>query len=147
MKNIEELLQTMASEKKLLLCVGKDFWHTQDVERLNIPYTVLTDGPHGLRKQAGAGDQLGLGESVKAVCFPAGCSLAASFDPAVTEKVGVEIGRLAKQEQVGVVLGPSMNIKRSPLCGRNFEYYSEDPLLSGRMASRADHARDLSACL
>ena len=115
----------MSLEEKAGLCVGKDFWHIRNIEELGIPPMILTDGPHGIRKQAGAADQLTLGISETAVCFPAGCAIASSFDPAVSELVGEELGKLAKTMDIGVVLGPAINMKRSPLCGRNFEYYSE----------------------
>ena len=149
-KKIRELLSEMTLEEKIGLCVGKDFWHTKGVERLGIPSVMMTDGPHGLRKQEGAGDQLGLGISEKAVCFPAGCAIASSFQPQNAERIGEELGKIAREKQVGVVLGPALNIKRSPLCGRNFEYYSEDPLLSGKMAAAAVkgiQSQGIGACL
>ncbi|WP_125570671.1 beta-glucosidase family protein [Lacticaseibacillus songhuajiangensis] len=149
-QKIDELLASMTLDEKVALCVGKDFWHTQDVQRLGVASTVLTDGPHGIRKQVGTGNQLGLGESVKAICFPTGSAIAASFDPNTSELVGSEIGKLARKEQIGVVLGPAMNIKRSPLCGRNFEYYSEDPLVSGQLATgavRGIQGEGIAACL
>lgn len=149
-QNVDELVAAMTLDEKVSLCVGKDFWHTQDVQRLGVSSAVLTDGPHGIRKQAGTGDQLGLGESVKAICFPTGSAIAASFDDKTSELVGAEVGKLAQSEQIGVVLGPAMNIKRSPLCGRNFEYYSEDPLLSGQLATGAVHGlqgEGIAACL
>ena len=139
----------MSLEEKAGLCVGKDFWHIRNIEELGIPPMILTDGPHGIRKQAGAADQLTLGISETAVCFPAGCAIASSFDPAVSELVGEELGKLAKTMDIGVVLGPAINMKRSPLCGRNFEYYSEDPLVAGTMgagAVRGLQKQNVSAC-
>lgn len=131
---IELLIDQMTLEEKVKICVGKDFWHTQGCERLGIPSVMITDGPHGLRRQAGAGDHLGLGKSEEAICFPAGCAIASSFDEGISELVGSELGKLAQEQGVATVLGPAMNIKRSPLCGRNFEYYSEDPLVSSEIA-------------
>lgn len=131
---IKELIEQMTLDEKIKMCVGKDFWHTQGCERLGIPSVMVTDGPHGLRRQEGAGDQLALGNSEKAICFPAGCAIASSFDPDLAKTVGSELGKLAQTLGVATVLGPAMNIKRSPLCGRNFEYYSEDPLVSSEIA-------------
>ena len=133
-REIKERLQSMTIEEKARLCAGKDFWQTWGDEESGIPPMLMTDGPSGLRKQTEATDHLGLNESNTAVCFPAGCALASSFDPDLAEAVGTEIGKLARAENVGVVLGPSINIKRSPLCGRSFEYYSEDPYVSGKIA-------------
>lgn len=113
---------------------GADFWHTRGVERLGIPQTMVSDGPHGLRKQDQEGDHLGVNDSIKAVCFPAGCATASSFDRELLEEQGKCLGTECQAEGVGVLLGPAMNIKRSPLCGRNFEYLSEDPYLAGEMA-------------
>lgn len=134
-EKIKDLVAQMTLEEKASFCVGKDFWHLQGLERLGIPQTMVTDGPHGLRKQVLAADHLGLSESNTAICFPAGCALASGFDPALAETMGSELGKLAQAEEVSVILGPAMNIKRSPLCGRNFEYYSEDPLVSSRIAA------------
>ena len=125
----------MTLEEKASLCSGADFWHTKPIERLGVPKMMLSDGPHGLRKQDLKADHLGMNESIKAVCFPAGCAMAASFDRELIEKIGETIGNECQAEGVGVVLGPAMNIKRSPLCGRNFEYFSEDPYLTGEMAA------------
>ena len=135
--DVKTIIEKMTLEEKVAFCAGKDFWHLGGIEEFHIPETMVTDGPHGLRKQAMGADHLGLNESVKAVCFPAGCALACSFDPELAREMGAELGKLAQAEDVSVVLGPAMNIKRSPLCGRNFEYYSEDPLLSTRMAAGA----------
>ena len=146
---IQKIISKMSLEEKAGLCVGKDFWHIRNIEELGIPPMILTDGPHGIRKQAGAADQLTLGISETAVCFPAGCAIASSFDPAVSELVGEELGKLAKTMDIGVVLGPAINMKRSPLCGRNFEYYSEDPLVAGTMgagAVRGLQKQNVSAC-
>lgn len=134
-EKLKELVAQLTLEEKASLCAGRDFWHTRAVERLGIPSSMVTDGPHGLRKQAEGGDHLGIGGSETAVAFPTGSALAAGFDPALAQRLGSELGKLAQAENVSVVLGPAMNIKRSPFCGRNFEYYSEDPLLSTRIGT------------
>jgi beta-glucosidase len=132
---IKELISQMTLEEKAGLCSGGDFWHTKPVERLGVPSIMLTDGPHGLRKQADASDHLGLNESINAVCFPAGCAAAASWNPSLIHTMGETIGSECQAENIAVILGPAVNIKRSPLCGRNFEYYSEDPLLATECAA------------
>ena len=132
---IRELISQMTLEEKASLCSGGDFWHTKKVERLNIPDVMVSDGPHGLRKQKDEADHLGVNESIKAICFPAGCALASSFDRDLLYKTGEALGTSCQAENVGVILGPAVNIKRSPLCGRNFEYYSEDPYLAGEIAA------------
>lgn len=133
-RKIRDLIKEMTLEEKAGLCSGADFWHTKGIERLCIPEVMLADGPHGLRKQTDAADHLGINDSIKAVCFPAGCATAASFDKKVARKLGELLGNECQAEGVSTILGPAMNIKRSPLCGRNFEYYSEDPLLSSEIA-------------
>lgn len=132
--DIQKAIAQMTLEEKASLCSGFDFWHTKAVERLDIPAVMVSDGPHGLRKQAQEGDHLGVNDSIPAVCFPAACASAASFDRELTRKIGQGVGEACQHEQVSVVLGPAVNIKRSPLCGRNFEYFSEDPYLAGEMA-------------
>lgn len=127
---IKELISQMTIEEKASLCSGRDFWYTKEIERLGIPSVMVSDGPHGLRKQENEADHLGLNGSIKAVCFPAGCAMAASFSREAARVLGEVLGNECQAENVSTVLGPAMNIKRSPLCGRNFEYYSEDPLLS-----------------
>lgn len=134
-RNIKELVAKMTLEEKASLCSGDDFWHTKPVERLGIPSVMMSDGPHGLRKQDDEADHLGMKESIKAVCFPAACATAASFDPELLEKMGETIGNECQAEDLSIILGPGVNIKRSPLCGRNFEYFSEDPFLAGKLAS------------
>ena len=133
--DIRKLVAQMTLEEKAGLCSGDDFWHTKAVERLGIPRTMVSDGPHGLRKQDDKADHLGVNDSIKAVCFPAACATAASFDPDMIRRMGEAIGDSCQHEKLSVVLGPAVNIKRSPLCGRNFEYFSEDPYLAGRMAT------------
>lgn len=118
-------------EEKASLTSGADFWTTTAIDRAGVPSIMLTDGPHGLRKQRGASDNLGLNDSVPATCFPPAVALGSAFDPELAERVGVALGVESAIEDVAVILGPGINIKRSPLCGRNFEYVSEDPILSG----------------
>ena len=133
--NVKDIVRKMTLEEKAGLCSGADFWRTKEVERLEVPQMMVSDGPHGLRKQEETADHLGLDESVKAVCFPAGCATAASFDRKLLRTLGETLGKECQAEGIGVLLGPAVNIKRSPLCGRNFEYFSEDPYLAGQMAS------------
>lgn len=122
-------------EEKASLTSGRSFWETEAVDRAGIPSIYLTDGPHGVRKQAQGGDHLGIGDSVPATCFPPAVALGSSWDAELLERVGRALGEEAKAEGVGVLLGPGINIKRSPLCGRNFEYLSEDPIVSGRLGA------------
>lgn len=136
---IKDIIAQMTLEEKAGLCSGLDFWHTKGIERLGIPSEMVSDGPHGLRKQDQAADHLGINDSIKAVCFPAGCATASSFDRDLLRKLGETLGEECQAENISTILGPAMNIKRSPLCGRNFEYYSEDPLLSTEMASALVH--------
>lgn len=135
-KTIQELIAAMTLEEKAGLCSGLNFWHTKGVERLGIPSVMMTDGPHGLRKQSTSSDHLGLNNSVPATCFPSAAGLAASWNRDLIRRVGEALGRECQAEGVAVLLGPGTNIKRSPLCGRNFEYFSEDPYLSSEMAAR-----------
>nr|WP_283945876.1 glycoside hydrolase family 3 C-terminal domain-containing protein [Paenibacillus amylolyticus] len=125
----------MTLEEKAGMCSGLDFWHLKGVERLGIPSIMVTDGPHGLRKQDGSADHLGLTSSVPATCFPSAAGLASSWDKELARQVGAALGEECQAEDVAVLLGPGVNIKRSPLGGRNFEYFSEDPLLSTQMAT------------
>ncbi|EOS38350.1 hypothetical protein C808_02551 [Lachnospiraceae bacterium M18-1] len=134
-KELKKLISQMTLDEKAGLCSGADFWSTKGIERLGIPSVTVSDGPHGLRKQKDAADHLGINESIKAVCFPAGCAVAASFSREMARLLGETLGEECQAEDVSVILGPAMNIKRSPLCGRNFEYYSEDPLVSSEMAT------------
>ena len=134
-EEIKNLVSQMTLEEKAGMCSGADFWHLKGVERLGIPSVMVTDGPHGLRKQDNQADHLGINDSVKAVCFPAGCATASSFDRALIRTLGETIGTECQAMDVSTILGPAMNIKRSPLCGRNFEYYSEDPYVSTELAA------------
>ena len=138
-EKIKELVAQMTLEEKAAMCSGADFWHTEAVERLGIPASMVSDGPHGLRKQDQEGDHLGVNKSIEAVCFPAGCGTAASFNRDLLAKMGETLGDECQAEGVSVILGPAVNIKRSPLCGRNFEYYSEDPLVASEMAGALIH--------
>ncbi|HUM37321.1 MAG TPA: glycoside hydrolase family 3 C-terminal domain-containing protein [Anaerolineae bacterium] len=131
---MQNLISQMTLEEKAGLCSGADFWHLKGIARLGVPSIMVTDGPHGLRKQAGAADHVGLNESVPATCFPTASALAATWNRDLIRQVGIALGEECRQEKVGVILGPGANIKRSPLCGRNFEYFSEDPYLTGEIA-------------
>lgn len=134
-EKIQNLISQMTLEEKAGMCSGADFWKLKCVERLGIPQVMVTDGPHGVRKQAEAADHLGINESEKAVCFPAGCATASSFDRDLIRRQGELLGQECQAMNVSTILGPAMNIKRSPLCGRNFEYYSEDPYVSTEIAA------------
>lgn len=150
MVDYTELISKMTDEEKASLCSGADFWHTKGVARLGIPQMMLTDGPHGLRKQIGKNDHLGLNAAYPATCFPTASAAANSWDEAMIEQMGRRLGAETRAQRVGVILGPGVNIKRSPLCGRNFEYYSEDPLLAGKCAAaliRGVQSNGISACV
>lgn len=134
-ENPEERVAGLTLEEKASLTSGLNFWHTKAIERAGIPSIMMTDGPHGLRKQGGGGDHLGLGSSVPATCFPPAVGLGSSWDTDLVERVGAALGAETSIENVGVVLGPGVNIKRSPLCGRNFEYFSEDPIVAGDLGA------------
>lgn len=132
--NIKEVISQMTLEEKCSLLSGGDFWHTKAVERLGVKSVLVSDGPHGLRKQNDEADHLGINEAIKAVCLPAASATAASFDRDLLRQVGEAVGDACQHEGVAVNLGPAVNIKRSPLCGRNFEYFSEDPYLAGELS-------------
>ena len=134
-RDLKKIVSEMTLEEKAGMCSGLDFWHLKEVEHLGIPKVMVSDGPHGLRKQDEKGDHLGINDSIKAVCFPPAVLSACSFDRGLMEEMGKAIGREAQANDVSVVLGPAVNIKRSPLCGRNLEYYSEDPYLAGEIAA------------
>lgn len=139
MKNYDEkarsLLAQMTLEEKAGLCSGSNLWWSKGVERLGVQKIMMTDGPHGLRKQGNLDDQFGITQSVPATCFPTAATTACSFDPDLLEEMGKALGEECLEQGVSILLGPGVNIKRSPLCGRNFEYFSEDPYLAGVMAS------------
>ena len=132
---IRSLVKKLTLEEKVSLCSGSDFWHTEEIKRLDIPSVMMSDGPNGVRKQDPDADVRATNANIKAVCFPAGVNLAASFDTDVVQRVGEAIGEECRSEGIATILAPGNNIKRSPLCGRNFEYYSEDPYLSGKTAA------------
>ncbi len=144
-----DIIKQMTLEEKCYLFSGKDFWQTRSVERLGVPNMTLSDGPHGIRKQEGAGDQLGLNGSLPATCYPTAATIANSWDTALGEEIGEHLGTEAASQGVGTLLGPGLNIKRSPFCGRNFEYFSEDPYLAGKMAAsyiRGIQKNGVAAC-
>jgi len=134
-EDIKKLILEMTLEEKAGLCSGLDFWHTKSVERLGIPSIMMADGPHGLRKQSGKNENLMDNNSIPATCFPTFSAVACSWDRELTERLGAALGEECLAEKVSILLGPGTNIKRSPLCGRNFEYFSEDPYLSAEMAA------------
>ncbi|MBR2728860.1 MAG: glycoside hydrolase family 3 C-terminal domain-containing protein [Lachnospiraceae bacterium] len=144
-----DIISKLSVDEKCHLLSGRDFWSTYSLAAKGIPSIMLSDGPHGIRKQEGAGDQLGLNGSVPATCFPTAATIANSWDPALGEQIGECLGEEAACQGVSVLLGPGLNIKRSPLCGRNFEYFSEDPYLAGKMAAgyiRGIQKNGVSAC-
>lgn len=148
--DIENIISQLTLEEKASLCSGRDFWHTKAVERLGIPSLMMCDGPHGLRKQVGEGDHLGINVSIETNCYPTASALANSFDREVLEALGTALGRECQAEDVAMLLGPGLNMKRSPLCGRNFEYFSEDPYLAGELGAayiRALQAQGVAACV
>ncbi|GFP74467.1 beta-glucosidase [Clostridium fungisolvens] len=145
-----ELIEKMTLEEKASLMSGKDFWQTQEIERLGINSMFLADGPHGIRKQAVAADHLGLNEGIPATCFPTAATVANSWNDELGERVGEYLGEEAISQKVNVLLGPGVNMKRNPLCGRNFQYFSEDPYLAGKMAAgyiRGIQSQGISACV
>lgn len=148
--DVDEVLAELTLEEKAQLCSGRDFWKTQDIQRLGIPSVMMCDGPNGLRKQLGEGDHLGINESIATVCYPTASAMASSFDRELLYELGEELGQECQAEHVGMLLGPGVNMKRSPLCGRNFEYYSEDPYLAGELAAsyiQGLQSRGIAACV
>jgi len=149
MKN-KDIIKKMTIEEKASFMSGKDFWTTMEMKKYDIPSIFLSDGPHGLRKQAAAADQLGLNASIPATCFPTSATVANSWNEALGEEMASYLGKEALSLKVNVLLGPGTNIKRNPLCGRNFEYFSEDPFLAGKMSAayiRGIQSTGVSACL
>src|SRR5689334_16054400 len=130
-------------EQKAALLSGRNFWTTKPIEAAGVPSMLLTDGPHGLRYHERPDYHVGMTDSAPATCFPPAVAVGASWDPEVAARIGAAIGREARAAGITVVLGPGVNIKRSPLCGRNFEYYAEDPLLAGVLG--AAYVRALQA--
>ena len=148
--DIEKILQQMTLEDKIALCSGANFWETKKYEKYGIPSLFMCDGPHGLHKQEDVADMLCVNESRNATCFPAEVTTAGSWDPELLAEIGAAIGEEAKEQGVGLVLGPGTNLKRNPLCGRNFEYFSEDPYLAGKLAAgfiRGAEAQGISTSL
>ena len=145
----ENIIKQMTLAEKAQMMSGKNTWETVDFEKYGIPSMFMSDGPHGLRRQAGAGDHLGLNASLPATCFPTAASVANSWDEKLGEKIGEALAEEAVTMGVNVILGPGLNIKRSPLCGRNFEYFSEDPYHAGKMAAayiRGIQSKGIAAC-
>ena len=148
MKNAE-IIAKLNLEQKCALLSGAGTFTTRGCPKAGVPSIPLSDGPNGVRKQAGAADHLGLNPSVPATCFPTAATVACSWNPALGEQIGQAMGEEAAAQEVAVLLGPGLNTKRSPLCGRNFEYFSEDPYLSGKMAAsyvRGIQSNGISAC-
>ena len=145
----EKIINQMTLEEKARMMSGKNTWETVDFPQYGIPSMCLSDGPHGLRRQAGAGDHLGLNASLPATCFPTAASVANSWDEQLGEEIGTALAEEAVTMGVNVILGPGLNIKRSPLCGRNFEYFSEDPYHAGKIAAayiRGIQSQGIAAC-
>ena len=146
----QEIIDQLTLKEKASLISGKDFWQTVNIDRLNIPSAFLSDGPHGVRRQAAAADHLGLNASIPATCYPTAATMANSWDPELGEGLGERLGQEAAVQKVNILLGPGTNMKRNPLCGRNFEYFSEDPYLAGKMAAgyiRGIQSNGISACV
>ena len=133
--DVKKLVNELTLEEKASLCSGADFWHTKAIDRLNIPAAIVSDGPHGIRKQESLADHMGVAESIKAIGFPTASAMACSFDRDLLHKVGDALGEECVAEDLAVLLGPGINMKRSPICGRNFEYYSEDPVVAGELGA------------
>ena len=133
--DVKKLVNELTLEEKPSLCSGADFWHTEAIDRLNIPAAMVSDGPHGIRKQESLADHMGVAESIKAIGFPTASAMACSFDRDLLHKVGDALGEECVAEDLAVLLGPGINMKRSPICGRNFEYYSEDPVVAGELGA------------
>ena len=149
MQNTELLLKELTLEEKCALLSGAETFKTRGMPKHGIPQIWLSDGPHGLRKQAGESDHLGLNPSVPATCFPTASAIANSWDAALGEEIGAALGEEAAAQEVSVVLGPGLNMKRNPLCGRSFEYFSEDPYLAGKLAAgyiRGIQSKGVAAC-
>lgn len=146
----QDLIDQLTLKEKASLISGKDFWQTVNIDRVGIPSAFLSDGPHGVRRQAAAADHLGLNASIPATSYPTAATMANSWDPELGEELGKRLGQEAAVQKVNVLLGPGLNMKRSPLCGRNFEYFSEDPYLAGKMAAgyvRGIQSNGISACV
>ena len=146
----QDIIDQLTLKEKASLVSGKDFWQTVNIDRVGIPSAFLSDGPHGVRRQAAAADHLGLNASIPATCYPTAATMANSWDPELGEGLGQRLGQEAAVQKVNILLGPGTNMKRNPLCGRNFEYFSEDPYLAGKMAAgyiRGIQSNGISACV
>ena len=149
-RKYQDIIDQLTLKEKASLISGKDFWQTVNIDRVGIPSAFLSDGPHGVRRQAAAADHLGLNASIPATCYPTAATMANSWDPELGEELGQKLGQEAAVQKVNILLGPGLNMKRSPLCGRNFEYFSEDPYLAGKMAAgyvRGIQSNGISACI
>ena len=149
-RKYQDIIDKLTLKQKASLVTGKDFWQTRDILEANIPSAFLSDGPHGVRRQAAAADHLGLNASIPATCYPTAATMANSWDPELGEGLGQRLGQEAAVQKVNILLGPGLNIKRNPLCGRNFEYFSEDPYLAGKMAAgyvRGIQSNGISSCI
>ena len=149
MPDVKSIIRELSLEQKCALLSGGDTFQSRGLPQFGIPSIWLSDGPHGVRKQAGASDHLGINPSEPATCFPTASAVASSWDPALGEEMGQALGQEAAAQNVAVLLGPGLNVKRSPLCGRNFEYFSEDPYLAGKMAAsyiRGIQKNGIAAC-
>lgn len=149
-RKFQDIIDKMTLKEKASLISGKDFWQSVNIDHLNIPSAFLSDGPHGVRRQAAAADHLGLNASIPATCFPTAATMANSWDIELGEELGKKLGEEAAVQKVNILLGPGLNMKRSPLCGRNFEYFSEDPYLAGKIAAgyvRGIQSNGISACI
>ena len=134
-EKIKKLLKEMTIEEKAEICSGASRWRTHSIDRLDIPEIMMSDGPHGVRKEPKDKESASMGESIEAICFPTASALACSWDRELMSKMGEALGEESQTEDINILLGPGVNIKRSPLCGRNFEYFSEDPLLASELAT------------
>ena len=146
----QDIIDQLSLKEKASLISGKDFWQTMNIDRIGLPSAFLSDGPHGVRRQAAAADHLGLNASIPATCYPTAATMANSWDPELGEGLGQKLGEEAATQKVNILLGPGTNMKRNPLCGRNFEYFSEDPYLAGKMAAgyiRGIQSNGISACV
>ena len=149
-RKYQDIIDQLTLKEKASLISGKDFWQTVNIDRVGIPSAFLSDGPHGVRRQAAAADHLGLNASIPATSYPTAATMANSWDPELGEELGQKLGQEAAVQKVNILLGPGLNMKRSPLCGRNFEYFSEDPYLAGKMAAgyvRGIQSNGISACV
>ena len=146
----QDIIDQLTLKEKASLISGKDFWQTVNIDRIGLRSAFLSDGPHGVRRQAAAADHLGLNASIPATCYPTAATMANSWDPELGEGLGQRLGQEAAVQKVNILLGPGTNMKRNPLCGRNFEYFAEDPYLAGKMAAgyiRGIQSNGISACV